>query len=327
MTDSAQTRPADESTGTVLLAFAMNVVIAVAKIAAGLLSGSSAMLAEGAHSVADTANEVFLLVALRKSAKPADRQHPFGYGKERFFWSLLAAVGIFVSGAMFSLIDGVHGLLSGGAEQGRFWVSYAVLGVSFVLEGVSWSKAVRQLSAQATRLNRGLLEQVRRSTDPTVKTVLSEDSAALAGLIIAAAGVGLHQLTGDGRFDAGAAVVIAVLLAVVAWRLGHDTKEALIGEAADVDLRRALWHEVTAYDEVQTIVELLTMQLGPHEVLIAIRLDLAEGLSSSQVEDVSARIGRELRERHPEATQVFLDATRANDAQRDRAARIVGDLG
>lgn len=324
---AARATSPDESTGTVLLAFAMNAVIAVAKIAAGLLSGSTAMLAEGAHSVADTANEVFLLVALRKGAKPADAEHPFGYGKERFFWSLLAAVGIFVSGAMFSLIQGVHGLVSPAAEEGGFWLSYAVLGVSFLLEGTSFTKAVHQLRSQAKALDRGLFEQVRRSTDPTVKTVFSEDLAALAGLLIAAAGVGLHQLTGNGRYDAGAAVLIAVLLAVVAWRLGRDTKEALIGEAADIDLRRELWREVTAYDEVDTIVELLTMQIGPAAVLVAIRLDLAERLSSSQVEDVSSRIEHELRERHPDATQVFLDATRASDDERDRATRIVDEIG
>jgi len=317
----------DESTGTVLLAFAMNAVIAVAKIVAGLLAGSTAMLAEGAHSVADTGNEIFLLVALRKSAKPADRTHPFGYGKERFFWSLLAAVGIFVSGAMFSLLQGIRGLLVPESAEGSFWLSYVVLAVSFVLEGTSLTKAVRQLQAEGREHGRGLFEQVRRSTDPTVKTVFSEDSAALVGLVIAAAGVGLHQLTGDSRYDAGSAIFIAALLAFVAFRLGRDTKEALIGEAADIDLRRELWREIIAYDEVDSIVELLTMQLGPAEVLIAVRLDLTDELTGDQVENISSRIEADLRSAHPEATQVFLDATRANDEQRDRSARIVRDLG
>lgn len=315
-------REGGNSRRTVLVALGTNLLIAVAKIVAGLLSGSSAMLSEGAHSVADTTNEVFLLTSLHRSARPADATHPFGYGMERFFWSLLAAVGIFVSGAVFSLYQGIGGLLHGEGEQGGVLLSYLVLAGSFVAEGTSWLTAVRQLRAEAKVAGRGLFEHIRRSTDPTVKTVFSEDSAALVGLVFAAAGVALRQVTGENYWDAGAAIAIGLLLAYVAFRLGHDTKELLIGEAADPELRAEIWREIAAVPEVDAVVELLTMQLGPAEVLVAVRLDLADGLDSDGVEGVSARIDTELRRRHPDITQVFLDATRATQHDRDRSQRI-----
>jgi cation diffusion facilitator family transporter len=297
----------DESTGTVLVALGANLAIAVAKITAGLLSGSSAMLAEGAHSVADTTNQVFLLASLRLGRRPADETHPFGYGKERFFWSLLAAVGIFVTGAAFSVYEGVHGLLSGeSGSEGHYLVAYLVLLVSFVAEGISWMRAVAQLRKEARKRGRDLLEHVRISSDPTVKTVFSEDSAALVGLVLAAAGLALHQLTGAAWWDAAAAIAIGVLLAVVAYLLGRDTKELLIGEAAPEPVRRALTAELAAPPEVDRVVEVRTMLVGPAKLLVAARLDMADNLRANEVEDVTDRIERELKERHPEIGEVFL---------------------
>ncbi len=309
---------AEESRSTVLVALASNLVIAIGKITAGVLGGSSAMLAEGAHSVADTFNEVFLLTSLHKSERPADDTHPFGYGKERFFWSLLAAVGIFVSGSVFSLYQGVTGLLHGGSETDPL-LSYIVLAAAFVAEGISWLKAMRQLHGEAERSRRGLFDHVRRSTDPTVKTVASEDSAALVGLVFAALGVGLHQLTGNSVWDSAAAIAIGVLLAVVAFILGRDTKELLIGEAVDPELRNQLIRELMEVPEVDTVIEVLSMKLGPSDTLLAVRLDLVDGLGSADVEGVSSRIDAELQARHPEITQVFLDATRASTRQRHEA--------
>jgi cation diffusion facilitator family transporter len=257
----------EESTGTVLVALAANLAIAVAKIAAGLIGGSSAMLAEGAHSVADTTNQVFLLTSLRLSRKAPDDTHPFGYGKERFFWSLLAAVGIFVSGAVFSIFEGVHGLLSGESEVGGYLLSYGVLLISFLAEGTSWLKAVRQLRAEARETGRSMIEHVRLSSDPTVKTVFSEDTAALVGLVLAALGLGLHQLTGQAFWDAGAAIAIGVLLAVVAYLLGRDTKEMLIGEAAPAAVRDGIRAELADHAEVDRVLDVRTMLLGPEALL------------------------------------------------------------
>lgn len=312
---------AEQSTRTVWTALGANLLVAAAKIFAGMVGGSSAMLSEGAHSVADSTNEAFLLTSLRRSGRPADADHPFGYGMERFFWSLLAAVGIFVSGAVFSFYQGVTGLLHG-EESGSVLVSYVVLAISFAAEGVSWLRAVRQLRGEASQHRRELADHVRRSDDPTVKTVLFEDSAALIGLVLAAAGIGLRQATGAQQWDAAAAIAIGLLLTYVAFRLGRDNKELLIGAAADPELRGALWRQLADMSEVDAVVELLTMRLGTGKVLVAVRLDIADGLDSDGVERVSARIDDELRAAHPEVAQVFLDATRASARERARSDRV-----
>ena len=305
----------EESTGTVLVALAANLAIAVAKIAAGLIGGSSAMLAEGAHSVADTTNQVFLLTSLRLSRKAPDDTHPFGYGKERFFWSLLAAVGIFVSGAVFSIFEGVHGLLSGESEVGGYLLSYAVLLISFLAEGTSWLKAVRQLRSEARETGRGLIEHVRLSSDPTVKTVFSEDTAALVGLVLAALGLGLHQLTGQAFWDAGAAIAIGVLLAVVAYLLGRDTKEMLIGEAAPAAVRDGIRAELADHAEVDRVLDVRTMLLGPEALLVAARLDMDDALGAAEVEDSTDAISADLRTKFPQVREVYLDVTSGRDVQ------------
>ena len=302
---------ASESKSTVLLAFAVNLVIAIAKTAAGLLTLSSAMLAEAAHSWADTTNQVFLLFALKRSQRPADTTHPFGYGKERYFWSLLAAVGIFVTGALFSIYQGVEGLLHPHREvSGReFVVSYVVLGVAFLLEGSSLAKALRQLNGEARILRRGLLEQLRRSNDPTVKTVASEDSAAVAGLLLAAAGLVLHQLTGSGVFDAAASMAIGLLLAWIAYALGRDTKELLIGESADPELRLDIMALLIGYDGVTGLLDMLTMQLSPEHVLVAAKVDFRDHLGAAEIERLCNRIERDLQEKFPVVTHLYLDPT------------------
>ena len=305
----------EESTGTVLVALAANLAIAVAKIAAGLIGGSSAMLAEGAHSVADTTNQVFLLTSLRLSRKAPDDTHPFGYGKERFFWSLLAAIGIFVSGAVFSIYQGVHGLLSGESEVAGYLLSYAVLFISFLAEGTSWLKAVRQLRTEARAAGRGMIEHVRLSSDPTVKTVFSEDTAALIGLLLAALGLGLHQLTGQAFWDAGAAIAIGVLLAVVAYLLGRDTKEMLIGEAAPAPVRDGIRSELADHPEVDRVLDVRTMLLGPEALLVAARLDMDDSLGAAEVEDSTDAISAGLRTKFPQVREVYLDVTSGRDGQ------------
>ena len=305
----------EESTGTVVVALVANLAIAVAKIAAGLIGGSSAMLAEGAHSVADTTNQVFLLASLRLSRKAPDDTHPFGYGKERFFWSLLAAIGIFVSGAVFSIYQGVHGLLSGESEVAGYLLSYAVLFISFLAEGTSWLKAVRQLRTEARAADRGVMEHVRLSSDPTVKTVFSEDTAALVGLLLAALGLGLHQLTGHAFWDAGAAIAIGVLLAVVAYLLGRDTKEMLIGEAAPAPVRDGIRSELADHPEVDRVLDVRTMLLGPEALLVAARLDMDDSLGAAEVEDSTDAISAGLRTKFPQVREVYLDVTSGGDDQ------------
>jgi cation diffusion facilitator family transporter len=297
-----------ESRKTIYAAMAANFAIAVAKLFAGIIGGSSAMLAEAAHSVADTMNQVFLLVSLSLGDRRPDEEHPFGYGKERFFWALLAAVFIFVSGAVFSLFEGVRTILAG-SEETSFLITYGVLGFSLVAEGVSLLRAISQVRGEARDQDTPLRTYLRKSNDPTVRTVLYEDSAAVTGVVLALVGVGLHQLTGDRLWEGAASIGIGVLLVLVAYSLGRDTKHLLIGEAANPEQRERLRELITGHPEVEEVLELLTMYLGPTDLLVAVRLDLRDDLNARDVEELSNQIDRELREADPTVSQVFLDAT------------------
>jgi cation diffusion facilitator family transporter len=298
-----------ESHKTVYIALAANAGIGVAKLAGGLISGSSAMLAEAAHSAADTTNQMFLLASLSLAEREPDEEHPFGYGKERFFWAFLAAVAIFVSGALFSIYEGVHRMLARDAQAGGTGVAFAVLGVGLVLEGVSLLRAARQTAEEARRRRRPLARHLRISRDPTTKTVLFEDSAAVIGILLAAAGVGLTQATRNAVWDGAASVAIGLLLGGVAFTLGRDTKNLLIGEAALPEEREALARVFLEHPKVDALVELLTMVLGPSSLLVAARFDIADGLDSAAVEELADELDRRLREAVPDVSEVFLDPT------------------
>jgi cation diffusion facilitator family transporter len=298
-----------ESRKTVLVALTANATIAVGKLIAGLIGGSSAMLAEGAHSIADTANQLFLLGSLRFAERTPDEQHPFGYGKERFLWTFMAAIFIFVGGALFSIYEGVSKLLHPPSEPARFGLTYAVLVFALVLEGISLLRALRQTKTDAERARRPISGYVRTSRDPTTKTVVFEDSAAVAGVVIALAGVGLHQITGSEVPDAVAAILIGLLLGVVATGLWRDTRGLLIGEAALPEERDAIVEAINRHPEVDEVLELLTMAMGPESLLVAVRLDLADGLDSDGVERLATELERGIHEAVPAAAHVFIDPT------------------
>jgi cation diffusion facilitator family transporter len=300
---------ASESRKTVLVALGANAGIAVVKLAAGVIGGSSAMLAEGAHSVADTTNQLFLLGSLRFAKRAPDDMHPFGYGKERFVWTFMAAIFIFVAGALFSIYEGVSTLIEGQSEPPKFLLNYAVLVVAGVLEGTSLLRALRQTRSDADAARRPVSGYVRVSRDPTTKTVVFEDSAAVTGVLLALAGVALHQITGSPVPDALAAILIGLLLGVVAVGLWNDTRGLLIGEAALPEEQERLREVLERRPEVDDVVELLTMALGPDDLLVAVRLDLADGLDSAAVERLAADLDRAMREAVPAAKHVFIDPT------------------
>ena len=301
---------AEDSTSTVVVAILANLGIAIAKGVAGALSGSAAMISESAHSLADTTNEAFLLVAVKRSTRPADARHQFGYGRERYFWTLLAAVGIFVGGGVFSVMQGVNELRGSGHEGGgHYRLTYIVLAVSFVLEAISWFQASRQLREDASRQDRGFHRQLYDTSDPAVTTVFFEDSAALAGLLIAATGVALHQVTGNHLWDGLASCAIGLLLAGVAIVLGRENRSLLIGEAADPRLQRALTEMLSSYDEVDAVDEVLTSVIGRGEILVAARIDLDDTLSAAQVEALARRMEAEVTTEHPSVRHFFLDVT------------------
>ncbi|MGW5053530.1 cation diffusion facilitator family transporter [Actinokineospora sp. NPDC004072] len=302
-----------ESTLTVVLAGSMNLAIAVMKLVAGLITGSAAMLAEAGHSVADTFTELLLLTALRVSGKPADRRHPFGYGKARYFWSLLAAVSIFVSGAVFAFYEGFRTIFGEAEEQTSPLVAYIVLAIAFALESVSWAQAQRQVRREAKAAGRSLFVHLRQSEDPTSITVLYEDSAALVGLLLAFGGVGMHQLTGSSVWDGVASVAIGVLLAFVAYLLGRANAGLLIGRQAAPGLVHALRDELEAAPEVEAVVDLQTMLIGTDRVLACARVDFVDDLTSAALERVCVRLAEELQAEHPAVTEVFIEPVPRTD--------------
>ncbi|MFE9997163.1 cation diffusion facilitator family transporter [Streptomyces avermitilis] len=298
---------------TVLVALGANLVIAVAKAVGGLLAGSPALLSEAAHSVADSLNEVFLLAALRRSRRPADKRHPFGYGKERFFWSLLAAVGIFVMGGCFSFFQGIEALRSGAEESHSGYVAgLIVLGVALLAEGASLLRALHQVRGQRGSAAEGL-------RDPALRTVVAEDGTAVLGVTLAMIGMALHMVTGQVVWEAAASMGIGALLVYVAYRLGRDARDQLIGQAADPELSGRIRALLEAQPEIDSVESLLTMQLGLHSTLVAARVDLVPGLDSEEVEDVAVRIKRSVAHLIPEADQIFLDVTDARALASDRA--------
>jgi cation diffusion facilitator family transporter len=300
---------------TVLLALLANAAVGVLKLIAGLLSGSAALLSEAAHSAGDTSTELLLLTALRRSERPADPTHPFGYGKERFFWSLLAAVAIFVSGAAFSVYEGLRTIISGGESSRMLWINYPVLALALVFEAVSLRQAVRQTRGEARQRRRSLRAVVREPHDPTVRSVLLEDSAAVTGVTVAALGVGLHQLTGSAMWDGVASLVIGALLVVAAVLLAYSCKALLIGRQADPRLMRSIETVLEQQDEVDDVVDLLTMMTGADRVLVCTRVDFADGFTTSELEQACVRIDRTLRERLPDLDEVFIQPAPKWDPQ------------
>ena len=299
---------AGESEKTVWYAVAANATIAVVKAVAGVFTGSSALLAEAAHSVADTTNQGMLRVSLSLGERPPDEEHPFGYGKERFFWTLLASILIFLAGAVFAVGHGVMTLLHP-AKKESFAVVYATIAFAFVAEGVSFWRALRQTRDEVREAGVPFLKYVRQSKDPTVKTVVSEDAAALLGLAIALAGTLLAQLTDTAAFDGAAAIAVGVLLMCVAVLVGRDARGLLIGEAAPRAERDRLRDVIAAHNGVDGVRDLRTMYVGPQSLLVAARIDLADGLSAEDVEELAEAIDRDLRRAVPAVDQVFLDPT------------------
>jgi cation diffusion facilitator family transporter len=300
---------AGASKKTVWYAIAANAAIAVVKAGAGLFTGSSALLAEAAHSVADTVNQVMLRVSLTLGERPADEEHPFGYGKELFFWTLLASVVIFLAGAVFAIGDGTLRLITPPTKKESFWVVYGTIGFAFAAEGFSFARALRQTREEVRKAGVPFVRFVRQSKDPTVKTVLSEDAAALVGLVFALVGTIAAQLTGAQAFDASAAIAVGILLIWVAVAVGKDTKGLLIGEAAPRAERKRLRDAIQAHDGVREVRDLRTMYIGPESLLVAARVDLEDGLPSDRVEQLAHEIEGSLKEAVPTVDQVFLDPT------------------
>ena len=282
MTDALRPRSEGASVVTVLVALAANLGIAVAKLVAAAVSGSSAMLAEGFHALADTGNEVVLLIAQRRSEQPRDEEHPLGHGRAAYFWALIAALGVFVTGALLSIHQGVEELLRPG-EATSFLIAYVVLAVSLVLESVSLLRAYRQLQREASDLRREFAEHFDLSSDPIARAVFAEDAAAVVGNVIAGAGIGLRQLTGSEVPDAVAAVIIGLILGYVAVQLARRNGDFLIGRGAPAAIHERVRRIVASQPGVRGIHELVVTFLGPRQLWVLARVDVDDRLDGAGV--------------------------------------------
>jgi cation diffusion facilitator family transporter len=282
----------DESTTTVIVAFVANLAIAVAKTVVALVTGSASMLAESAHSWADTGNEVFLVVADRRSRREPDRSHPLGYGREAYVWSMFAAMGLFTAGAVVSVWNGVTKLLEPGGEASYTW-AYIVLAVAFVLEGISFRQAFRQTRGEAHDLERHVMQHALATSDPTLRAVFTEDAAALIGLVIAGLGIWLHQLTGEAAYDAAGSILVGLLLGVAAVILINRNLRFLTGQESDPRTRDEVLRRLKEMPEVERVTYLRLEFVGPRQLLLVARIDLA----GEQPETSVAYMLRELENR------------------------------
>lgn len=267
---------------TVIVAFAANLLVAAAKTVAAVITGSASMLAEAAHSWADAGNEVFLLIAERRSAKPADSRHPLGYGREAYVWSLFAAVGLFSAGAVVSVQHGISELIDP-EPASDFGIAYLVLAVAAVLEGISFAQSLVQARRGAVRFGRSTLDYALNGSNPTLRAVLAEDAAALAGLGIAFVGILLHQLTGDAVYDAIGSLLIGVLLGVVAIVLINRNRRFLVGESPTARVRARVGRALAEHPEIDRVTYLHLEFVGPGQLYVVAAVDLAGDESEHDV--------------------------------------------
>jgi cation diffusion facilitator family transporter len=295
----------NKSGRTVLLALAANAAVAVAKIGAGFIGGSSVMWAEAGHSVSDTLNQAFLYTSLCRSVKEPNRQRPFGFGKERFFWALIAAVGIFVAGAGFSLYEATRAFTeTSPAGSKTFVLNYAVFGFALAVDGISGIRAYHQTRQEARARGRTVAQQIKLSPDPSVKTVVSEDSVAVIGNLLGISATAAQQVTNQPLWDGVAALMIMGILIFVAFALARDNKDLLVGEAVEPEEEQQIAAFLKRHDAVKEVYDVLTMRLGTE---IAARVDFGDNITASEIKKASERVEQGLRTTFTDIDRVFLD--------------------
>jgi len=288
---------------TLWIAFGANLGIAISKFAAAAITGSSAMLTEGVHSVVDSTNQLLLLWGRKASRRPPDDQHPFGYGREIYFWSFVVAVLVFALGAGVSVYEGIiH--ISDPEPAVSPLIAYGVLLIAFLLEGGSTWEAFKEFKLAKGKL--GWIKAIQQSKDPTGFIVLLENGAAMFGIVAAAVGLGLSQWTGDPRFDGAASVVIGALLGITAFFLAYESKALLIGEAADPELVAAIHALVLEKEAVVSIGEILTVHSAPDQITAMLAVDFDDKITAREVEWVVSRIEDETQAKYPEVTRLYI---------------------
>jgi len=296
----------ESATRAVLAAFAGNLAIAITKAIAAYVTGSGALVAETAHSIADSVNQILLYVGIRRSVHPPSDKHPLGHGKERYFWALIVALFLFFGGGIFSIYE-AYERFTHPQELGALWVGFVVLGLSMAFETFSLSVAVREVKHAAGEAGipvRKFLEQLR---DPALRTVLYEDSAALAGLGAALAGLGLTALTADHRFDALASAVIGAILIYVAYQLAWSARGLIVGEAPPDEVLDALRAAIAREPGIDKVIDLRAVQMGTNQLLVLARVSVRDDLSAGVAERLLARLRDRLRREHPEVMDSYVE--------------------
>ncbi len=289
----------------IFAALAGNALIAATKLGAAAITGSSAMLSEGIHSLVDTGNQILLLLGLKRAARPADRSHPFGYGKEIYFWSFVVAILIFGVGAGVSVYEGINHLRHPEPIH-NVTLNYIVLGLSFLFEGTAWLLALKEFNRAKGRL--GLWSAVRRSKDPSTFVVLFEDSAAMVGILVAFFGILIGERMGWLWLDGVASLLIGGILATTAWFLAVETRGLLIGESAEPEVVAGIRRLVDATPAVEHLNEALTLHMGPDFILVNLSVDFRPGVDSTRIEESIAQLDAEIRSAFPRVRKVFVEA-------------------
>jgi cation diffusion facilitator family transporter len=294
-----------ESKTAIYAAIVGNAAIAVTKFTAAAFTGSSAMLTEGIHSLVDTGNGGLLLLGIRMSKKPADATHPFGYGKELYFWPLIVAMLIFGVGGGVSIYEGILHLLDPSPLEDPFW-NYVVLGIAMVFEGIVFVVAYKQF--KAIKGEQSTWQAIRTSKDPTTFTVLFEDAAAMLGLITAAVGIFLAHQFNNPYFDGAASIVIGLILTSVAYFIGYESKGLLIGEGADLETLQSIEILAESDPAIKAVERPLTMYFGPHTVLLTMDVQFREGLSGAERDSAVKRLEKAIHDKHKDINHIFIES-------------------
>ena len=285
-----------------------NSFIAVTKFIAASMTGSSAMLSEAIHSCVDTGNQGLLLYGLHRAKRKSDAAHPFGYAQEIYFWAFVVAILIFALGSGLSLYEGIHKVQHPEPVTSAF-INYIVLGLAMIFEGVAWAIAFREFNSR--RGKRSILRAIKDAKDPSIMTVLLEDTAAMMGLMVAFGGIFAAQVLDMPVLDGVASIVIGVILAGAAIILGWETKSLLIGEAASSETLHSLEVLVHGVPGVSAVNEILTMHLGPEDILVNVSLDFEDDLTAGEIEETVTRLEKRIRSVHPEVSRIFIEVQSA----------------
>lgn len=286
-------------------AIASNLIIAVVKYIVAFITGSSAMLSEGIHSTADTGNELLLLLGMHQSRQPPDKRHPFGYGQELYFWSLIVAIILFGIGGGMSIYEGITHLVHPSELRNPVW-NYVVLGISFVVEGVSMVIAVREFLKRKEK-DESVWQGLRNSKDPSIFIVIGENTAAMAGLLVALIGVFLgHQLNSPYP-DGIASIVIGLILASVAVFLAYQSKSLLVGETADFETVEGIHSLVANHPAVNNLRQPLTMHFGPDDILLNLVVDFKSDINANQMVEVIDDLETKIHQKYPKVQQIFME--------------------